>query len=411
MNWQRKTAAYLLSQSITLFGSSLVQFAIIWYIARETSSGVYVTLSIIFAFAPQVLVSLFAGVWADRYDRKLLILCGDGGIALATLVLALTMLRGMNFLWAMLLISAIRSVGTGIQMPAVNAMLPQLVPADKLMQVNGINGSLQSVINLVSPALAAAILSYGQLYHILFIDVITAAIGIGILLCIRIPLHKKAQLGQHGGYFDELKAGIRYCLQHRFIKRLMVACMIYMILIVPCAFLNVLLVTRTFGDSYWYLTANEMVFFIGAAAGGLILGAWGGFKNRMATLSLGVVAFGLLTFLVGFCYDFSIYLGLMLLIGIVMPFGSTPLMVLLQEKVAPDMQGRVFGLYQIIFSAFLPVGTAIFGPLADVVSIQSLMIVSGMLLIVFGLVLRGNPALYREGISSVNEPEAQTPPG
>ena len=395
--WERKTAAYLTSQAVTLFGSSLVQFAIIWYIARETSSGLYVTLSIVCAFAPQVVVSLFAGVWADRYSRKLLIAFADGGIAFFTLLLALVMMLGkIETLWAMLVISAIRSVGAGIQVPAVNALLPQLVPEDKLMKVNGYNSGIQSAINFAAPAAAGAILSYGKLHHILFIDVITAAIGISVLLCIQVPMHRRKE--RAGGYLDELKEGLAYAWSHRLVRRVLLLCGAYMILIVPCAFLNVLMVTRTFGDSYWYLTANEMVFFVGAAAGGLLLGSWGGFKNRFATLGLGVAFFGLLTLLIGFTYDFYVYLVLMMLIGLSMPFGSTPVMTLLQERVEPGMQGRVFALYSIIISALLPLGTAVFGPLADLMPIQYLMIGTGAATMLLPLAVVADKKFYRTGI-------------
>ncbi len=395
--WERRTAAYLASQAITLFGSSLVQFAIIWYIARETSSGLYVTLSILCAFVPQIIISLFAGVWADRYSRKLLIAFSDGGIAAFTLLLALVIMLGkVETLGAMLAISAIRSVGAGIQIPAVNALLPQLVPEDRLMKINGYNSGIQSVIHFASPAAAGAVLSFGKLHHILLIDVITAAIGIGVLLCIQVPPYEKKE--RTGGYLDELKKGLVYGWSNRLVRRILLLCGVYMILIVPCAFLNVLMVTRTFGDSYWYLTANEMVFFVGAAAGGLILGSWGGFKNRFATLSVGVAAFGLLTFLVGITYNFYVYLVLMALIGLSMPFGSTPVMTLLQERVEPGMQGRIFALYSMIASSLLPLGTAVFGPLADVMPIQYLMIGTGVATMLLPIALVADKAFYQEGI-------------
>ena len=72
--WKKKAGLFLTSQAVSLFGSSLVQYAIIWYITLETQSGVMTTLATLCGFIPQVLISLFAGVWADKYNKKKLIM-------------------------------------------------------------------------------------------------------------------------------------------------------------------------------------------------------------------------------------------------------------------------------------------------------------------------------------------------
>ena len=113
-NWKKNIFAFLTSQTISLFGSSLVQFAIIWYITLVTSSGIMMTVSTGCAFLPQILISLFAGVWADRYSRKYLIMIADGAIAVSTLLLAILFLSGYQQLWLMFAALAIRSAGTGI---------------------------------------------------------------------------------------------------------------------------------------------------------------------------------------------------------------------------------------------------------------------------------------------------------
>jgi len=122
--WRRLFAVFIASQAVSLFGSSLVQYAILWYITLETNSGLMMALSIIFGFLPTFFLSPFAGVWADRFDRKKLIMLSDLGIALATLVLFTVFRLGYQGIWMLFLISAIRSVGTAIQSPAVSAFLP-----------------------------------------------------------------------------------------------------------------------------------------------------------------------------------------------------------------------------------------------------------------------------------------------
>lgn len=118
-----KAALFLASQAVTLLGSSIVQFAIIWHVTLETESGGWVALLSAVSYIPQFLISCFSGVWADRYPRKTLIIAADGAIALATLalVLLLPQISGKETVnTALVVISAIRSLGTGIHTPAVN---------------------------------------------------------------------------------------------------------------------------------------------------------------------------------------------------------------------------------------------------------------------------------------------------
>ena len=145
-NWKRKVILFFISQGITLFGSALVQFAIVWYVTLKTTSGVWVATLTICSLLPQTLISFVSGAWADRYSKKMLIIVSDAVIAAATLALALLfplIREDTTVLLALLATSVIRSIGAGIQLPAVNATTPLLVPEEHLMRVNGINATLQ----------------------------------------------------------------------------------------------------------------------------------------------------------------------------------------------------------------------------------------------------------------------------
>ncbi|MEA5002286.1 MAG: MFS transporter [Christensenella sp.] len=378
IGWKRKIILFLSGQTVSLFGSSLVQFAIIWYITLSTQSGSTMTIASICAFAPQVVISLFSGVWADRFNRKFLIIAADAMTATATLILAFFFMSGHDELWMIFLVSGIRSVGAGIQMPAVNAFLPQIVPTDKLTRIGGINGSLQSVMFILSPAAAGALLSMSSLESVFFVDVFTATIAIIIMFALKVPAHEKALLKQKGGYFDDLKAGLKYVWSSGFFRAYFIFYAIFFFLIVPAAQLTPLMVSRTFGDEYWRLSATEIAFSAGSVIGGIIISIWGGFKNRMRTIALCCILFGTFTMFVGIVPGFVAFLIMILLTGSSVPFFTTPSMVLLQEQVDPNMQGRVFSLTQIVMTAMMPLGMAFFGPLADQIRIEILMIITGI---------------------------------
>lgn len=397
-NWKKNIILFLSSQTISLFGSALVQYAIMWHVTLTTESGIMMTLFIICGFIPTFILSPFAGVWADRYNRKLLIILSDSLIALATLVLAIVFLMGYDATWLLFLMAAVRALGTGIQTPAVGAILPQIVPTDKLTKVNGANGSIQAVIMFVAPIVSAGLLTMATIEMIFFIDVITAAIAIFTLLAFfRIPKHVKASEQQTTSYLNDFKEGIRYINEHAFLKTFFLFFALFFILMAPAAFLTPLQVTRSFGDDVWRLTAIELVFSIGMMAGGGVIAAWGGFKNKVHTMTFSSVIMGVCTFLLGVVPIFWIYLVFMGIFGIAMPIFNTPTTVLLQEKVDENYLGRIFGVFGMISTSMMPIGMLIFGPLADIIDIEWLLILTGVLILVLSLFLGKNKALLESG--------------
>lgn len=407
MNWKKNTILFLSGQTISLFGSMLVQFAIMWHITLLTKSGIMMTISIICGFLPTFFLSPFAGVWADRFSRKKLIAFADAGIAAATLILAVLFWAGYDALWLLFAISAVRAVGAGIQTPAVGAMLPQIVPENKLTAVNGSFGSLQALTSLLAPMASAALLSIASIEVIFLVDVFTAAIAIVILLAwVRVPDHRAENKREPGGYFAELKEGLRYINHHAFLKQYFAFFALAFLLMAPPAFLTPLQVARTFGEEYWRLTAIEVVFSIGMMAGGALIAAWGGFRNRIYTLMLACLSFGLLTVGLGTAPSFWLYLIIMGLAGIAAPLFNTPAQVILQEKVENEYLGRVFGVFSMISTSMLPIGMLVFGPAADLVSVEWLLILSGSLFTLMSLWLAGSQALREAG-----RPSAKADPG
>lgn len=386
--WRKRTVLFLASQCITLFGSTLVQMAMVWYVTIKTSSGVWVSAFTVCAYLPQFLISFLGGVWADRYSRKWLIICADALIAFATLLMLLAIpyvSSESTLLGGLLLMSGIRSLGAGIQTPAVNAVIPQLVPESQLMRYNGINAAMQSLVQFAAPAAAGAIFAVSTLGTTLMVDIVTAALGIGILSCLLIP--RENVPAEKASVFSNIKIGVSYAFKNRLIGKLLIVYGLFTFLCVPAGFLAGLFVRRVFGDTYWYLTAVELAGFAGMMAGGIVMSLWGGFKSRGKTLAAGLGAFGTFAAGMGVSQSFVLYLALMFFYGIALTMVQTATTTLLQEKTETSMQGRVFGLQGTMYSGFLPLGMVLFGPLADVMPLQWIMVCSGLgLILIAGLI-------------------------
>ncbi len=409
-SWKRQTAQFLIGQTITLLGSSLVQYAISWHITLATKSGSMVAVSVLCGFLPQLLISPFAGVWADRLDRKKMIILADGTIALCTAFLALSFSVGYSPLWLLFAISAVRSLGAGFQTPAVSSFLPDLVPQEHLMRVNGINGTIMSAMMVFSPLAAGQLLDLLGLSMVFWVDVGTAAIGITLLLTLATKPREQAE-HEPEHILREMLSGLRYMGKTPWLRQMMVFYSFFVLMFGPVVFLTPLMVARSFGPEARLLVVHEVVFAAGSILGGFAVSVWGGFRNKTVTLIVACAVFGLTTFIMGFSTNFMFYLGVMLFMGMTMPFVNTGSMTILQTRTDPQMMGRVFGLTSIVNSAGMPLSMVVFGPLADHMSVELQLIITGAIMVVIALCcLRmkemreaGEPLPIEEGAETLSQ--------
>ena len=384
--WKQRATVFLVGQTISTFGSLLVQYALLWHLTLTTKSGVVLALAAIFGFLPQAIVSIFAGVWADRMNRKVMIIISDSTIALATLVLAFFMLSGVEDLWLIFLVMAVRSVGAGIQMPAISALLPQIVPTEKLMRVNGINSSVQSSLMILAPVAAAGIYSTISLAAILFIDFATAVIGLSLLATIAVPTLARAASDEKPSYFTDLREGMKYIFSNDLVRWVMAIYAIVFLLIVAPSNLSPLMLVRTFGSDVWLLTILELSFGIGMVAGGALMAIFATKVDRLGMMVGTSIIFGVLAVVMGFTTNLIVFYSLFFIIGLAVPAFSTSSMTLLQETVEPERQGRVFGFVGIVMAVAMPLGMAVLGPLADIVSVETLLVATGLITVTVAVV-------------------------
>lgn len=382
--WKRSAAFFLASQNLSLFGSGVVGFGILWHITLETSSGSWMTLYTVCAMLPSALIAPWGGVFADRHNRKILIMLSDGFIALATLGLAIAFLFGFQRLELLLAASVVRSAGAGIQVPAVNSIFPQLVPKDALTRVQGINQSLNSVLFLLSPAVGGVVLGSLGIVWTFMVDVATATLA--ILVMARIRVGKIERKGESVSVMADLRRGLGYVRGHALLRRLILCFGASFFLFTPAAVLMPLMIERTFGGEVWRLTANELVWSLGSLLGGVLVSYRGAIHDKVRAIALCTVIFGVCFALLGVAWRFWIILALMGISGLFLPLVVTAQTVLIQEKAEPEMMGRVFSLVHIVTSLAMPVSIVLFGPLADIVSIQAILVVTGAACALVGVV-------------------------
>jgi DHA3 family macrolide efflux protein-like MFS transporter len=406
--WRANVTIFLGGQTVSLFGSMIVQYAVMWYVTLETKSGWALALYALAAFAPQGLVSIFGGTLADRINRRVLAMTSDGIIALTTLALALIMMSGITELWIILLAVGVRSIGAGVQQPAVQAMIPQITPPDQLMRINGLFGTVQSVMTLIAPAAAGLVFGLVGIVPTFFIDVVTAVIGIGLMALVRVPSLQR-MTESTTGYFADLADGLRYVARHGVVRWLLLVFTIIFLLTVAPSFLTPLMVARSFGDEPWMLAGLEIAFGIGMTLGGVAVSTLLAKRSRLGLILFSTFGFAVLNVALGFSPNLWVFYGFMFLFGLIVPAFSAPFMTLIQETSDPEKLGRVFSYVGIVMALATPIGMVAFGPLADVVSVQLLLVLGGVATALVMLVAMLVPS-GRAAMRAAREPAPEDPP-
>ena len=164
-------------QLFSLLGSSVTQFVIVWWITITTKSAVMLSIASFIYFMPRMISIPIAGVLADRHDRKKIIMIVDSFQALSTLsIIALFNLEMAQPVTIMLL-NGLRGLFQGFHMPTVSAIVPTMVPKEKLSRINGINYLFTSFINIIGPIVAATLLAFMPIKTMFWLDPITFIIA------------------------------------------------------------------------------------------------------------------------------------------------------------------------------------------------------------------------------------------
>ncbi len=401
-NWKKYLSLFMISQTVSLLGSMLVMYTIMWHITLSTQSGIMMTIMVLCSFVPSILISPFAGVWADKLNRKFLMIAADLSIAFVTLLIAVLFIFGIRDIWIIFIISIVRAFGQAVHQPAVAASYPMIVPKDKLVKVQGIAQGIQSTSMIILPLLAGLLLTLMPIEYIFLIDVITAVIAVVILVAwVKIPKHMHEDSNEKINYLADIKSGLKYARTHPLIFSILLFSFLFMIMVAAPSFLTYLQVARVFGPESWRLSLLEAIFGVGMLTGSIVVTFWGGFKNRLVTFFLAYIVIGLGTMGLGLPFDFYFYIGLWGVVGLFISLSNPILVGMIQEKVDPEYIGRVFSLFGLISTISLPLGMLFFGPISDFVDISLIILLSGVCMVIIALIPLFNKELLKEGYQKV----------
>lgn len=352
-------------QLVSLLGSSVAQFVIIWWITLETGSALYLSIASFLGLVPMIILTPFAGVLVDRWNRKALIGIADFLQALVTVVLIFLFWLSSVSIWQVLVLLTVRGVFQAFHSPAVSAIVPLMVPKAKLSRINGLNYLFTGAVTLIGPVVAALLLTFWKIHQILWIDAITFIVAVIPLLLITIPSVRKKQ--DKSSFKKDLGEGLAFIKNGRGFLPLLILATVLNFLLTP---LSTLLPYYVKFDHFGEAPdlAVVMAFFQGGIlAGGLLMSVMKGFKKKMVAIMSSIYIIFL-----GYALVALTPTGLFLFMaigGLIMafcvPVANVSIQTIIQTVVPMKMQGRVNSVTMALASAATPAGMILSGVIVE----------------------------------------------
>ena len=386
--WRKNILIFLTSQFLTGITSMIVQYAIIWYLTKETGSATVLSLATLLGMLPMALLSPFAGPFVDRLNKKALLIVPDLIAAFFAILLSIAGTINSTFpLWLVFVSLLVRSIAQTFQMPTVQSILPTMVPEKELTKINGQLGMVQSANMIIAPALGAFLFSIVPINFLILIDVIGAVISVGLLIFVVIPNNKMTE--QKLSILSDVKFGLGKLVKNRGVMWLTIIGAIFTLLLMPAASLYPLMTMDYFKGSVFQAGMIEVIYSAGMLLGGAIIGFFGNWKNRMTPVVLSYLVIGITFAWSGILPDsqtgYWYFLILNAIGGLATPFFNTLMMAMIQQSYPSNELGRVLGILNAILSIAGPVGLIFAGPLADSIGVEKMFLIAGIGTVLCGL--------------------------
>jgi DHA3 family macrolide efflux protein-like MFS transporter len=394
--WRLRFWSIWIGQALSLVGSALAQFVLIWWITTKVGSTSALALAGVVALLPQALLGPLGGTLADRFSRRALMIVSDTVTAACTLVLIWLFQTGQVQLWHLYAMMLIRSSMQAFQSPAAAASTAMLVPPDWLGRTAGLNQILQGVMAIAAAPLGALLLAFLPFQGALLVDVVTALLGVAPLLVFAIPQPPRGEERQ-GGLWADFVGGARVVLHNRGLLLLYGLVTLVTMTIMPTFILTPLMVRQHFGGGVNEVAFMEGLSGIGIIAGGALITVVPLFRRRIVAVLASFAVVCLMPTLVGLTPPSMLWLAAVwwALSGVTFSTGNAPLLALIQTLVPNQLQGRVIALLQTLMGLAAPLGLGLAAPLGDLIGVRGVFIVGGAVSALICLLGFASPSLLR----------------
>jgi DHA3 family macrolide efflux protein-like MFS transporter len=381
--WPAKFAVIWTGQAFSLFGSMLVQFALVWWLTAKTGSATVLAVGTLVALLPTVLIGPLAGAFVDRHSRRWIMIIADSLVALVTLGLMILYAVGAMQVGYVYAAMFLRAAAGSFQWPAMQASTSLMIPKKHLARVGGLNQALNGLLGIVAPPTGALLVLALPLQWVLAVDIITAALAVLPLCVVNIPQPASAAVDPsepRQNLLEDMRVGFRYLLAWKGGMLMIAVAVVVKFFLNPAFALLPILAVKFFRGGALEIGWLDAASGFGAVAGGLLLSVWGGFRRKVVTVLCGLIGMGAGTVLIGLTPSglFGMALAALALTGVMGSLVDGPIFAILQSAVAPEMQGRVITVFMSLASLVVPFGMIFGGLFADRFGVPLLFLIAGV---------------------------------
>ena len=386
--WRKNYLTILSGQTVSLIGSSAVQFALIWWLTNESKSAIMLSVAGLSSYLPQLFLGPFVGVWLDRLKRKYVVIFADLFMGLVAMGLSLWFLFGNPGYLVVIAALFLRSLANVFHTPSIQAIVPLLVPEEELVKANSWNQFLQSGAFMLGPVLGAMMFAAMPLWLILLTDLIGAVVACLTLWIVEVPTIPRTEESMHH-YLKELKDGLNVFKENPPLMVVMFFSFFVMIFYLPLGILFPLMTNVHFDLSAGYASVVEFCYAVGMMVSAFLIGLKKEWREKLVIAQLSNVGLAITFIGSGLApanvTGYWMFVFFCMLMGAVGNLYNIPFTSYLQETVAPEKLGRVFSLFGSVMSGAMPIGLLLAGPLSEKMGIAEWFLISGILTLFFSL--------------------------
>ncbi len=396
----RNYRLYFFGQLISLPGNWIQNIALGWLVYRLSDS---VLLLGVVGFAgqiPSLLLTPIAGVYADRVDRRKVLIATQAISMLIALTVAALILFDKIQVWHIIASAALNGIAMAFDTPFRHAFLVNMVPDKKdLQNAIALNSTLFNTARFVGPPLGGLLIALSGEGVCFLINGLSYLAVIASLLAMQVD--PRAESIRHASVFTDLLSGLRYAY-----KSLPIRFILIMVITTSLLGLPFQVFMPVFAREVLHGNSQTLGYLIGAIGAGALAGAiYLATRKSLHTIPLTIFisatlfSLGLMAFSVSTGFIISLALLVITGFGMVVEFASSN--TLLQTMVDDQMRGRIVALYSMSFMGFTPLGSLLMGALAEFAGVQITVFIAGACCLLAALVFYRKLPEIRKAITDI----------
>jgi MFS family permease len=374
-----------LAQSISKLGTRFYNIALMWYLYEKTGSSIALGLSVLCFTVPSVLIAPLAGVFADRLNKKKIIINTDTLNGIIMLIFSYFIFVDKYPIYILYIFMILSSIVTAVYSPAISSVIPIIVQDTDLKDANTLNQMTSQIINILGPVLAGTLMAFMNIGLLFFMN------GLSFLICaiieIFIVIPKNNNEKSRDGIASQFKEGLIYIAGDKPLLSLVIAGgVVINFFLAPLSIYQTILSTKILNaGSTGYGMMNSAIS-VGALLGAILI-MLNIFKNKYKMTVIGLSIEGVAVALLGLVPNYYIVLSADAILGLGISMASVGISTLYQTLIPKDKMGRAMALVSTLCGVTVPLGTLLGSTLIAYLPLNIILILSGAFVFITGLLL------------------------